>query len=504
MSRVSMIEQLYMKKKSALEFNYDALTAPPIRAFLTDEDVHQLYKIATSVKYAGDIDTKYNMIHDVMSRRGFRRTHAGTNRVVYECMEIPSVVAKIAIDSVGMGDNPKEFVNQNYFKPFCCKIFEVDPTGVIAFVERVNPITSIEEFASVADDVFNLIVTKIIGKYVLDDIGCDRYMNYGIRSSNVGFGPVLLDFPYAFELDGNKLICNREINTPFGKAICGGEIDYDIGFNNLVCSRCGKIFKARELQLDKKQILCINDDEESDSMPRRARIMLGDKVLKDSMGSTATYISKEQYKNYQNYVDLSEREIIVDKTFHKKQKPAKEIKRDVMIDAMLKSINNKKEDTLADGLKEEVVNCTKSIDKVYKEPEKEKSIVEQLKDSATDEISASSEDSVENVSNSDDKDTEQEATVEDENIQENIEYKETQTTSDVEVDTEQESDEEDDSDEYLHDIPLEELYRMYGISDDDNSTSDEDTDNESEEEDVEEDDDSNNEDSEEDNNMEDY
>ena len=143
-------------------------------------------------------------------------------------------------------------------------------------------------------------------------------------------------------------------------------------------------------------------------MPRRARIMLGDKVIKDSMGSTATYISKEQYKNYQNYVDLSEREIIVDKTFHKKQKPAKEIKRDVMIDAMLKSINNKKEDTLADGLKEEVVNCTKSIDKVYKEPEKEKSIVEQLKDSATDEISASSEDSVENVSNSDDKDTEQE------------------------------------------------------------------------------------------------
>lgn len=502
MSRVSMIEQLYVKKKSALEFNYDALTAPPIRAFLTDEDVYRLYKIATSVKYSGDIDTKYNMIHDVMSRRGFRRTHAGTNRVVYECMEIPSIVAKIAIDRVGIGDNPKEFVNQNYFKPFCCKIFEVDPTGVIAFVEKVNPITSIEEFASVADDVFNLIVTKIIGKYVLDDIGCDRYMNYGIRSSNVGFGPVLLDFPYAFELDGNKLICNREIDTPLGKAICGGEIDYDIGFNNLICSKCGKIFKARELQLDKKQIICLND-EESDSMPRRARIMLGDKVLKDSMSSTSTYVSKEQYKTYNNYVDLSEREIIVDRTFHKKQKPAKKIKEDAMIYAMLNQANKKKEDIRLNGLKEEVVSCTKSIDKMYKEPEKEKSIVEKLKDTVTEEINVSDEDSVENVSNSDDKDTEQETTVEDENIQENIEYKETQTTSDVEADAEQESDDEDDSDEYLHDIPLEELYRMYGIPYDDTNTPDNDTNNESEESVV--DDDSNNEDSIEDNDdMEEY
>ena len=30
-------------------------------------------------------------------------------------------------------------------------------------------------------------------------------MNYGLRE---GFGPVLLDYPYVFELDGRKLICN--------------------------------------------------------------------------------------------------------------------------------------------------------------------------------------------------------------------------------------------------------------------------------------------------------
>lgn len=459
MSRVSTIEQLYSKKKSALEFNYDALTAPPIRAFLTDADVHQLYKIATSVKYSGDVDTKYNMIHEVMSRRGFRRTHAGTNRVVYESMEAPSVVAKIAIDRVGLGDNPKEFVNQNYFKPFCCKIFEVDPTGVIAFVEKVNPITSIEEFASVAEDIFNLIVTKIIGKYVLDDIGCDRYMNYGVRSNSIGFGPVILDYPYAFELDGNKLICNREINTPFGKTICGGEIDYDDGFNNLICTKCGKIFKARELQLDKKLILQINDDEESDSMPRRARIMLGDKVIKDSMGSTATYISKEQYKNYQSYVDLNEREIVVDKVFHKKQRSPKQIKDKVLTDTMLEAMNLKESSSkVKDGIKEEVVSCTKSAAKVYKEPEKEESIVKKLIHTDGIKIESSNDDSDETVeeTTSMDSETDNNTISENESIEE---------TTEEESSTEDEATDciDEDEEEYIHDKTLEELYDMFGI-----------------------------------------
>ena len=448
MSRVSNIEQLYRKRKSALEFNYDALTAPPIRAFLTQDDIFRLYKIATSVKYAGDIDKKYNLIHDIMSRRGFRRTHAGTNRVVYECMEIPSVVAKIAIDKVGMGDNPKEFVNQNYFKPFCCKIFEVDSTGVIAFVEKVNPITSIEEFASVAEDVFDLIITKIIGKYVLDDIGCDRYMNYGIRSSDVGFGPVIIDFPYAFELDGRKLICNREINTPLGKSICGGEIDYDIGFNNLICTKCGKIFKARDLQLDKKQILFIEDEEESDIMPTRARIMLGDKVIKDSMASTKTYITKDKYDSYQNSLDLSNPKIYVDKVFHKKQLTAKQIKDKVMTDTMIKAMNNKKEEKLPDGIEEQIVSSTKSAYKEYAESEKQKNEEKEIEN--TEDVDTSvNEDNIE--------DSEEAKNTEDEEYNEG-DYNDTE-----------ESDEEEDDSEYLKNIPYEELCRMYNIPIDDNN-----------------------------------
>ena len=48
MSRVSVLERLYSKKKSALEFNYDNLWAPPIRALLSQEDINELKRIATS------------------------------------------------------------------------------------------------------------------------------------------------------------------------------------------------------------------------------------------------------------------------------------------------------------------------------------------------------------------------------------------------------------------------------------------------------------------------
>ena len=144
MSRVSLIEQLYAKRKSALEFNFDSLWAPPIRCLLSQQDIDQLYHIATSLRYNGNINKKYELIDAVMRPRGFRRGNCGTNRVVYNFLEDPTFVAKIALDKVGLKDSPAEFKNQRFLQPFCCKNFEVDRTGVIAFVEKVNPITSLQ------------------------------------------------------------------------------------------------------------------------------------------------------------------------------------------------------------------------------------------------------------------------------------------------------------------------------------------------------------------------
>ena len=68
-------------------------------------------------------------------------------------------------------------------------------------------------------------------------------MNWGVREN---FGPVLLDFPYVYKLDGSKLFC-RAKNPLSPTGCCEGEIDYDAGYNELVCKRCGVVYRAKEI-----------------------------------------------------------------------------------------------------------------------------------------------------------------------------------------------------------------------------------------------------------------
>lgn len=181
MAKANVLDFLYRERKSPLEFNFDMLTAPPLLSLLTYQDIYELNRIARSVKLVGKIDEKYRMIDGIMNHRGFVKLHAGTNRVVYRCIEDQRFVIKIAIDRVGLNDNPDEFKNQFLLKPFVTKVFEVSPCGTVAVVERVDPIMSREEFISIADDVFALITKIFIGKYVLEDIGAWFFMNWGIR-----------------------------------------------------------------------------------------------------------------------------------------------------------------------------------------------------------------------------------------------------------------------------------------------------------------------------------
>lgn len=344
MSRVSLIEQLYApKRKSALEFDYDALWAPPIRYLLNQQDINELYRIATSLKYNDNIEKKYELIDAVMRPRGFKRGNCGTNRVVYNFLEDQRFCMKIALDRVGIKDSPAEFKNQEFFKPFCCKIFEVDPTGVIACVERVNPISSVEEFLSIADDVFNMMITKIIGKYVVDDLGSDKFMNYGIRynSNGVAFGPVVIDFPYAYELDGAKLHCAKPIVINGKEYPCNGEIDYDSGLNNLVCCKCGRVYTAKELAKDDSKVIKFYTEGAQCKM--RARIVreTDGTIVKDSGRSSNVYMTKEEYEEGNRLFEvesLEPRPVV--KTIKKKYTPIKQLRRQYYTELQTKAYEN--------------------------------------------------------------------------------------------------------------------------------------------------------------------
>lgn len=254
MARIDFIRSLYMKDVPIDEFKFDNLCSYPLSYYLDPMAIFQLNKITTSVKYQSKPKQKYAMMDQILNPYGFRRITSGTNRVIYKQLDDQRIVLKVALDAVGIRDNPAEYYNQNFLKPFVTKCFDVSPCGTVGIFERVQPIMKKDEFLSISDDVFALI-NEMIGKYILDDIGTNFFMNYGLRE---GFGPVLLDFPYMYELDGRKLHCgNRD---PFTGEVCNGDIDYDDGFNNLICTKCGKIYLATELEKDKGSNNILIDD----------------------------------------------------------------------------------------------------------------------------------------------------------------------------------------------------------------------------------------------------
>lgn len=245
MARIDVLDILRTKKQTPLEFDYDNLWIPPMNVYLTPQDVESLRQIATSLRLSSKIELKYKMIDDIMRNRGFKRFSAGTNRVVYSFLDDTRFVVKIAVDRVGMQDNPLEYQNQALIKPYCAKMFYISPCGTVGFAERVLPIKNKKEFKEIAPDVFDILVHRILGKYVMEDIGTRYFLNWGIRAFD---SPVLLDYPFIYKLDGKKLFCNKV--NPLTNEPCNGEIDYDAGFNHLVCTRCGKIYLATDLRDD--------------------------------------------------------------------------------------------------------------------------------------------------------------------------------------------------------------------------------------------------------------
>lgn len=243
----AILNMMYRGTTTIEDFNWDAMTTVPILYLMTPQDIDYIKNLILSPRYSGNNKYKMEKIDEIMHLRGFSRFAGGTNRLVYIHPSAPNAVFKVAIDSVGINDNPAEFRNQNFLKPYCCKVFECTPCGTIASFEKVDRITTFEEFYTIADDYYYIIVNVILGKYVMDDIGIDYFMNIGIR---VGCHPVLLDFPYLFELDGRKLECCNVLDD--GR-VCGGEIDYDGGFNKLVCKKCGRVFRARDLAKPPKE-----------------------------------------------------------------------------------------------------------------------------------------------------------------------------------------------------------------------------------------------------------
>lgn len=289
MNRSDVMDKLYRRvcNKKILEF--DQIRPPAmLHNLFKFYDIRELNRIATSNRLSARPKEKYRLINQIMGARGFKKIASGTNRVAYKYLEDQSFIVKTALDHVGISDTPNEYRNQFLLKPYCTKVFDNSPCGTIGMFERVHAVHSKEEFLSIAPDVYTIIVNHIIGRYVLDDFGSKYYQNWGVR---LDAHPVLLDFPYVFELDGAKLFCNKK--DPYSiSGVCGGEIDYDDGFNKLICTKCGKHYNANEF----KKV--INQDNGILITDRKGEIAMNIKIKKGDtvVQSVNTEKSSDVYK----------------------------------------------------------------------------------------------------------------------------------------------------------------------------------------------------------------
>ena len=185
---------------------------------------------------------KVNNINAILAPLGIFPIGIGTNRAAYQSIYDGRFVFKIALDDVGRKDSPREFINQQFLKPFVTKIFEVSSDGSIALVESVFPIQNRADFKLFAPMLYKgFLMPFICGRYAMDDIGVDNFMNYGVRP---GFGPVLLDFPYVYGYDYEKMTCSNKLEDG---TVCNGHIEYEVGFMYFVCPKCGQVFRASEI-----------------------------------------------------------------------------------------------------------------------------------------------------------------------------------------------------------------------------------------------------------------
>lgn len=293
MAKVDFLTAKMAQHSSLPDDYFDNLIGPPVGYFFSPDD--QAYIKHIILRNRGDV--KMKLLNAFMKSKGFSRLSAGTNRIVYRFLDDTSFVLKVAIDRVGMQDSLLEFKNQQKLKPYVCKIFDVTPDGLLSTIERVLPISSKEEFEAVQEDIFWIIVTKIIGRYVAEDIGKSYIRNYGVRP---GMGPVLLDYPYIYPVAEEKLYCTNI--SPVTGLRCTGMIDYDDGFNHLFCRKCGKRYLAADLE-DKNPIndIVIN---RGGRIPMKVAVVGSDGSMYEPMLSSSIIERRTEKKTTKNNKQL--------------------------------------------------------------------------------------------------------------------------------------------------------------------------------------------------------
>lgn len=224
--------------------DWASMVKPPLASFAPPWVFNQLLQLSQDVKLMSRPAERYKIMEkEILNPFGFKILASGTNRRTFYYDYDPSIVLKVGSDKVGVNDNISEYNLQNLIKPFCSKTYEVHPTGIVALSERVEVMTK-ETYARFANQIFDILMHFFYKGFIFEDVGSNFFKNWAVRFD---FGPVIIDYPYIYEVDWTKLKCNWV--NPATHKICGGELDYayERGMNEIVCTKCGNRYSAKHL-----------------------------------------------------------------------------------------------------------------------------------------------------------------------------------------------------------------------------------------------------------------
>ena len=255
---------------------FDNMMGPMVCNFFSEEEIKVIHKIITHTKDR-TFKKKFQKLDAIIKPKGFKRSGCGTNRVLYEPLDKNATFCiKIALDRVARKNNPDELVNQKYLKPFVATCYDVSDDGNIGIFERVIPIENLNQFWDLREDIFN-IMERLVGRFIIDDFGSNTFKNWGFRK---GFGPVLLDYADMYILDPKILYCTNHPDHLHGQ-MCGGEIDYDDGFNKIICTSCGAHYMASDFKHGRQKISVYGRKRKID-MGLNIKIYRGDELMWDN------------------------------------------------------------------------------------------------------------------------------------------------------------------------------------------------------------------------------
>lgn len=300
------IYQNVVKQKSVLQSEwikwFDSLACKPLSYYMTAQDVGYLHNLAISPSMNCHVKEKYHLMDQLMLDRGFKLCGGGTNRRAYQSLIDPDVVTKIATDNVGFTSNSRELINQHVIKPFCSKMFDVTRDGTVGLMECVVPIKTIMEYQKYADAIHDMLFFVFRNNDIgMEDIGTRSFKNIGFRNN---FGPVVLDYPTMYLLDPNKRYCRAIING----VMCCGTLDYDEGYNSIVCTECGRTYFAKSLARKNGEDINLLMRAVGRSPQRKESNAMRIQIV-DENGNTEREI---QVSDKSGYVDPSRRRRIVD------------------------------------------------------------------------------------------------------------------------------------------------------------------------------------------------